>query len=1029
MYPPTLLKVIPIKTRIAPITLALALALSIVTVLWLGLDVAAAGNTWSPGASMSVPRDGHTSTLLNDGKVLIVGGRSGGTPLASAEVYDPATNGWTSAGVLAYARFVATATRLADGRVLVVGGISSSGSYPTAAELYDPVSNQWSSAGTLAEPRAGHTATLLPSGKVLVAGGANSVFLLASAELYDPTTNAWTAAASMSTYRNSSTAKLLGNGKVLIAGGNGAGDLSSAELYDPVGNSWSAAASMSTPRIDFASTLLANGKVLVMGGFPSIGSAEIYDPTTNGWTSANSMASGRRSATATLLPNGLVLVTGGTSTNAGSTELYHPDTNIWTGAASMAYGRTFNAASLLGDGRVLITGGYGPDPSGAEIYQPVNPLDPTLTPFPTSTAIPPGAIARISVASDGSEANDSSGGVDLSADGQWVVFSSEASNTVDGDTNICGGGSFAIGHCTDVFLRDVAHGTTTRVSVTSAGGQANGPSFYPAVSADGRYVAFWSIATNLVPGDTNNVADIFVRDTIGLTTTRVSVSTGGVQGNDESGISRIAMTDDGRYVAFVSRASNLVPGDTNGVLDVFIRDLQQSTTERVSVGATGVEGNADSVGPFMSGDARFVTFKSPASNLASGATIMPGSYLMYLRDRTAHTTIQVTGEPDHAPINDTGVISFDGRYIAFNAGPVFVLDRARHSTSAASISNEGVLSNATTYASDISLGGRFVVFVSDADNLVAGDSPAYSRNLFLHDMIGGVTLSIDNVNGLPSAGSANDASLSSNGRYVAFSSSARNLVPNDLNAAWDVFWLDRDDSDGVPWDADNCPNVANSDQLNTDGSIAPTSGLPADTTVPKSDVAGDSCDLDIDNDGLSNAIEAQIGPSGSQHVRCASASAATSPASADSDGDRVIDSAECALGSDPMNPASKPESHPPNDTDGDGLPDVVETSIGSNPYVVDTDGDGIGDGLEYMGYGTSPTSPDSDRDGCSDGREIASVNDDFSVNTTDLLLVAQHFTGFNSLAQLDVTKDGRVNSTDMLLIAKNFSPSPCSPSG
>jgi hypothetical protein len=230
------------------------------------------------------------------------------------------------------------------------------------------------------------------------------------------------------------------------------------------------------------------------------------------------------------------------------------------------------------------------------------------------------------------------------------------------------------------------------------------------------------------------------------------------------------------------------------------------------------------------------------------------------------------------------------------------------------------------------------------------------------------------------------------------------------------------DGDGICDIVDNCLSVANADQRNTDAAPLVTAGLVAnDTSVPNGDKLGDACDADIDNDGLSNADEAALGPGGASHNLCPSASAATSPLLFDSDGDRVGDRAECALGTDPMNAASKPPARPAGDTDGDGLPDALEIAIGSNPNVVDTDGDHIADGIEFKGYNTSPLLTDTDGDGCADGKEIGSVNADKTVNSTDLLIVAKHLAGATtSLAMVDVNKDGVVNSTDLLIVAKNM---------
>jgi len=189
-----------------------------------------------------------------------------------------------------------------------------------------------------------------------------------------------------------------------------------------------------------------------------------------------------------------------------------------------------------------------------------------------------------------------------------VVFESDASNLVPGDTN----GRY------DIFLRDRQTDTTTRLSVSSAGTQGNDSSLAPSISADGRYVVFESDASNLVPGDTNGRYDIFLRDRQTGTTTRLNVSSTGTQGNGVSG--RPSISADGRYVAFNSDASNLVPGDTNGRNDIFLRDRQTGTTTRLSVSSTGVQGDGHSYDPFISADGRYVAFNSHATTLVPGDT-------------------------------------------------------------------------------------------------------------------------------------------------------------------------------------------------------------------------------------------------------------------------------------------------------------------------------------------------------------------------------------------------------------------------
>jgi len=246
-----------------------------------------AANTWVAGASMATARQSHTATLLPNGKVLVTGGAindpcncSRSTVTSSAELYDPLSNTWSSAGAMSAPRAGHTATLLQNGKVLVVaGGTTGTPTLLATAELYDPVANTWVAAGSMATARSSHTATLLPNGKVLVAGGAITGGNTAAAELYDPVANTWVAAGSMALARESHTATLLPNGKVLVAGGSiyttgGANATASAELYDAVTNMWTPAGNMPHPHAFPTATLLPNGPVLVA----SEGTAELYYP-------------------------------------------------------------------------------------------------------------------------------------------------------------------------------------------------------------------------------------------------------------------------------------------------------------------------------------------------------------------------------------------------------------------------------------------------------------------------------------------------------------------------------------------------------------------------------------------------------------------------------------------------------------------------------------------------------------------------------------------------------------------------------
>ncbi|WAS89456.1 MULTISPECIES: RCC1 domain-containing protein [unclassified Corallococcus] len=312
--------------------------------------------TWAFTGSMSMARMEHTMTLLPSGKVLIAGGSDYRNPLATAEVYDPATGTWSLTGALSMPRRTATATLLPSGKVLVAGGETST------AEVYAPGTGSWSSTGSMASPRSRHTATLLTSGKVLVVGGSGVSGHLATAELYDPATGAWTPTGSLSAARYAHTATLLPSGKVLVAGGfaNGA-YVSSAELYDSATGTWTATGNLPSGRYDHTATLLSSGKVLLAGGWVGSpgwpGATTLYDPATGSWTPyLNWHSYSRQSTTATLLPSGKVLLASG-ATGGNSGTIYDPRTDKWVPTVNLGSAREGHTAVLLPSGKVLVVGG------------------------------------------------------------------------------------------------------------------------------------------------------------------------------------------------------------------------------------------------------------------------------------------------------------------------------------------------------------------------------------------------------------------------------------------------------------------------------------------------------------------------------------------------------------------------------------------------------------------------------------------------------------------------------------------------
>jgi len=349
-----------------------------------------------------------------------------------------------------------------------------------------------------------------------------------------------------------------------------------------------------------------------------------------------------------------------------------------------------------------------------------------------------GMTTVVSTAAGGVPGNDHSVAPALTADGGVIVFHSDATTLVSGDTN----------QLTDIFVHDRSAGTTARVNVGPGGAQAvGGPSFLPAISADGRHVAFESSATNLVPGGTNGGRHILVHDRSTGTTTRVSVGRGGVQADGDSVSPSISA--DGRYVAFESDATNLVPEDTNRRADVFVHDRLIGVTTRVSVATGGAQGAGDSGRPRISADGGYVVFDSEAPNLV----------------------------PD-----DTNDLA-----------DVLIHDRSTAVTTRVSVATGGAqaLGGDSTFPS-ISTDGRFVTFQSDATNLVAEDTNDL-RDIFVHDRVMGATSRVSVATGGTQAlrGGAARPQSNADGQVVAFESAASNLVPDDTNEVTDVFVHDR----------------------------------------------------------------------------------------------------------------------------------------------------------------------------------------------------------------------------------------------
>jgi Tol biopolymer transport system component len=416
---------------------------------------------------------------------------------------------------------------------------------------------------------------------------------------------------------------------------------------------------------------------------------------------------------------------------------------------------------------------------------------------PVASAHPPGVTELVSVSSVGTAGDDDSVLASISGDGRYVAFWSFASTLVPADTN----------GTSDVFVRDRVTGTTERVSVDSRERQATGgdqggvldTNFgRPVITPDGRYVAFASSATNLVKGDRNQAVDIFLRDRVAGTTERVTMAGRRTEANSES--SQPAISPDARFIAFRSFADNLVPGDTNFTADVFLLDRQAGTIRRVSVTDTGQQADNASGSPAITPDGRFVAFESSSTLVAGEVEDFAND--VYLRDAQAGTTIGIsTATTGFVRHSGAPSISADGRFVAFQSWDgglvsgdtndrydVFVLDRATGVFERVSVDSAGAQAIGDSLGPSMTPDGRFVAFTSDAENLVADDGN-FDYDVFVHERVAHTTVRASvRTDGTETGfelGSGN-ASLSTDGQVVAFDSEGA-LVPQDGGFPVDVF--------------------------------------------------------------------------------------------------------------------------------------------------------------------------------------------------------------------------------------------------
>ena len=410
-------------------------------------------------------------------------------------------------------------------------------------------------------------------------------------------------------------------------------------------------------------------------------------------------------------------------------------------------------------------------------------------------------IERASLAGNVTQANAGSYQAAISDDGRYIAFRSNASNLVGSDTN----------NMSDIFVRDTETGVTERVSVTTEGGQFMNGSFAPSISDDGRFVAFqsnqssngdncWGGAcwTKIFVYDRQTHRSIFILPPAG--------------NNPQDRTARLepCISGNGRFVAFHSQSNpyssqppsvNPPQDDHNAAFDIYVYDLQGKTTERVSRDSSGNEGNGDSFSASLSDDGNLVAFYSYSNNLVLNDT--NDCEDVFVKNRSTGAVTRASVSSDGKEGNDDSYepcISGNGRYVAFRsrasnlvpgdtnkAWDIFVHDLQTGKTECVSRASDGTAANADSYRPSISDDGRFVTFRSNASNLVAGDTNN-RWDIFVHDRLTGITTRV-NLNS--SGGQANIHSyapaISGDAHFVAFESDATNLVTGDTNAARDIF--------------------------------------------------------------------------------------------------------------------------------------------------------------------------------------------------------------------------------------------------
>lgn len=498
--------------------MALSLAALLVTV---GSTVPAqAQGSHVAAAPMQSKRAIHTVTLLPSGQAVAIAGTDpflSYEALATAEVYDPATNTWTLTGSLNQGRKEHSATALADGRILVTGGNDPTNVayYPAtfvlnSAEIYNPATGAFTSVGPMNEYRLAHQATLLNDGRVLITGGYNNAGLIfgsygayppqltATAEIYNPVTNTFTAISSMTTARAYHTATLLADGRVLIVGGQGAA-AGTAEIFDPSTSTFSAIAAVpNAPRRVHGAVRLDDGRVLLAGGSGSAGTAEYFDPSTQSFVALPAMAGTFEFwGVIQKMTDGRVYLL-----RQNVAQLFNPDSNSFTLiGGSAGVGSLFSAGAALADGRVLVSGGQDFVPytfvsrTAAAIFVP---NDAPIADAGADQNVSPGAGCTAMVTLNGASSSD--------PDGDTLTFEWTQAGVVVG-TSASVDVTLGLGTHTFTLTVSDGHGGSASDEVTIVVADTMAPSFAAplpmpvTLEQEGPAGTFFAVAT---PAATDN---------------------------------------------------------------------------------------------------------------------------------------------------------------------------------------------------------------------------------------------------------------------------------------------------------------------------------------------------------------------------------------------------------------------------------------------------------------------------------------------------------------------------------------------